>query len=417
MTKAASALPIRPLTPEDWPALRAMDELAFGFGPGQQHDELLELEKELFPWERSLGSFDGDLLVGAVAAFKLRMSVPGAVRPMAGVTWVSVRPSHRRRGLTRAHMERQLRDLYEAGEEAVAGLWSSEPGIYGRYGYGLASNSLGVTIPRPSPLRDIPTDSTLRIRLMPGTEAADVIAPLYEEVAASPAARPGMLARDSKLWWRRHLSDHDRGEGSVLTCLIVERGSDVRGFALYRMRGKWDTFRANGTVEVREVHAAEPAALAMLYDFLLDVALTAETNIWNIPVDDPLLDWLADRRIAQPRLRDTLYLRLLDVGRALAERTYATDIDLVLEVTDEVCPWNHGTWRLQGGPDGASCARTEAAAELAVPVRELGSAYVGAPRFGTSLRAGRIDERKPGAVGAAMVAFGHEVAPFCPYVF
>jgi predicted acetyltransferase len=417
MTTRTSPLPIRQIQPEDWPTLLAMDALAFG---GSPHDDAADIEKELFPWDRSLGSYDGDQLVGAAAAFRLRMAVPGgALRPMAGVTWVSVLPSYRRRGLTRAHMHKQLQDLYEAGDEAVAALWASEPGIYGRFGYGLASSSIGVEVPRPTRLVGTPADPSLRLRLMPAPDSADTVAPLYDELVAAPTVRPGMLTRESKLWWQRVLADRERDHSStsVLTCAVVERGSIVRGYAVYRMRSRWDTFRANGTVEVREIHAAEPAALAMLYEFLLDVDLTAETALWNLPLDDPLLYWMADRRAADPRLRDTLYVRLLDVGRALGERCYAADVDLVFDVQDSVCPWNVGRWRLQGGRDGAACARTQRGADLTLDVRELGAAYLGAPAFGPALLAGYAEELTPDAAARAAVAFGHELAPFCPYIF
>lgn len=417
MTITTSTLPIRQIALDDWPTLLAMDALAFG---GSPHDDLVEVEKELFPWERSLGSYDGDQLVAAAAAYRLRMAVPGGtLRPVAGVTWVSVLPSHRRRGLTRTHMQKQLQDLYEAGDESVAALWASEPGIYGRFGYGLASSSLGVQVPRPSRLVGAPSDPSLRLRLIPAADCADTVAPLYDEVVNAPTARPGMLTRESKPWWRRALADRERdhSSSSVLTCAVVERGAEVRGYAVYRMRSRWDTFRASGSVEVREILAAEPAALATLYEFLLDVDLTNDTAIWNLPLDDPLLYWLADRRAAEPRLRDALYVRLLDVGRALGERTYAADIDLVFDVRDEVCPWNAGRWRLQGGRDGASCTRTEAAADLAVEARELGAGYLGAPAFGPAVLAGRAEELTPGAAARAAVAFGHDLAPFCPYIF
>src|SRR5262245_6750337 len=417
MTTSTSPLPIRRIQPEDWSQLLAMDALAFG---GTPHDDVADVEKELFPWDRSLGSYGGDQLVGAAAAFRLRMAVPGGtLRPMAGVTWVSVLPSYRRRGLTRAHMHKQLQDLYEAGDEAVAALWASEPGIYGRFGYGLASSSLGVEVPRPTRLLGAPADASLRLRLLPAADSADTVAPFYDELVAAPTVRPGMLTRESKLWWQRALADRERDHSStsVLMCAVVERGSAVRSFAVYRMRSRWDTFRANGTVEVREIHAAEPAALAMLYEFLLDVDLTAETAMWNLPLDDPLLSWVADRRAAEPRLRDTLYVRLVDVGRALGERHYATDIDLVFDVRDAVCPWNAGRWRLEGGRDGAACVRTERAADLTLDVRELGAAYLGAPAFGPALLAGHAEELTPDAAARAAVAFGHELAPFCPYIF
>lgn len=416
MTTTTSPLPIRQIRPEDWASLLAMDALAFG---GSPNDEMSEIEKQLFPWDRSLGTYDGDQLVAAAAAYRLQMAVPGGMlRPMAGVTWVSVLASHRRRGLTRANMHKQLRDLYEAGDEAVAALWASEPGIYGRFGYGLASSSIGVQVPRPTRLVGAPADSTLRLRLLPAADSADTLAPFYDELVAAPTVRPGMLTRESKLWWQRSLADRERDRSvSALTCAVVERGSAVRGYAVYRMRSRWDTFRANGTVEVREIHAAEPAALAMLYEFLLDVDLTAETALWNLPLDDPLLYWMADRRAAEPKLRDTLYVRLVDVGRALGERHFATDIDLVFDVRDAICPWNAGRWRLEGGRDGAACARTERAADLTLDVGELGAAYLGAPAFGPALLAGHVEELTPDAAVRAAVAFGHEPAPFCPYIF
>src|SRR5262245_1764736 len=417
MTSTTPPLPIRQIQPEEWPALRAMDALAFGWTP---QDAPTDSDKELFPWDRSLGSYGGDQLAAAAAAFRLRMAVPGGLlRPMAGVTSVSVLASHRRRGLTRANMHKQLADLHETGDEAVAALWASEPGIYGRFGYGLASSSLGVQVPRPTRLVGTPTDSTLRLRLLPAADSADTLAPFYDELVAAPAVRPGMLTRESKLWWQRVLVDRERDHSgtSMLTCAVIERGSAVRGYAVYRMRSRWDTFRANGTVEVREIHAAEPAALAMLYEFLFDVDLTAEATLWNLPLDDPLLYWLADRRAAEPRLRDTLYVRLVDVGRALGERHYATDIDLVFDVRDAVCPWNAGRWRLEGGRDGAACVRTERAADLTLDVRELGAAYLGAPAFGPALLAGHAEELTPDAAARAAVAFGHELAPFCPYIF
>ena len=66
------------------------------------------------------------------------MRVPGAMAAVAGVSLVAVLPSHRRRGILSALMRRLLADVNERGE-AVAALFASESGIYGRYGYGRAS--------------------------------------------------------------------------------------------------------------------------------------------------------------------------------------------------------------------------------------------------------------------------------------
>ena len=68
----------------------------------------------------------------------VRLSVPGRRAPCGGVTVVGVSPTHRRRGVLRAMMDAQLRDIHERGEP-IAALWASEETIYGRFGYGIAA--------------------------------------------------------------------------------------------------------------------------------------------------------------------------------------------------------------------------------------------------------------------------------------
>ena len=60
--------------------------------------------------------------------------MPGATVPAAGVTIVTVHPTHRRRGILSTMMDRQLADLHERGEP-IAVLRASEAAIYGRFGY------------------------------------------------------------------------------------------------------------------------------------------------------------------------------------------------------------------------------------------------------------------------------------------
>src|ERR1700744_1494349 len=67
--------------------------------------------------------------------------------PAAGVTWVSVLPVYRRRGVLTSIMRRQLADVAGRGEP-LAVLWASESAIYSRYGYGRASWYLALSIQR-----------------------------------------------------------------------------------------------------------------------------------------------------------------------------------------------------------------------------------------------------------------------------
>ena len=416
--------PIRVLTDEDWPSILDVDTNAFG---STFETEVLDAERALHEPGRTIGAFDGETMVGLATAFSFDLSVPGSptrLVPAAGISWVGVLPTHRRRGVLRGLMTTQLHDIRERGRESVAILWASEPVIYGRFGYGLASRAFALKVPRsPVALRaDAPTDPALRLRLVPAQDAKEA-ADVY---AAAVRARPGMIARDDR-WTTRATSDHPsmRHGKSALRCVVVEGdGGDggFRGYARYSTKADWTTGSPAGTVDVREVIALDAAALAALYRYLFDLDLMKVVELWNVPVDSPLLHWLNSTRAAAPSWQDSLYVRLVDVGAALSQRTYSTPIDVVLEVADPVCPWNDGAWRLVGGPDGARCERADDAGDqpdLSLSVTDLGAAYLGGTALAELAQAGRVQQHRGGdsALAAVSSAFTTSPQPWCPFIF
>ncbi len=406
-------LPIRPAAPDEFPALSRVIEYAFGEAPDE---ESAAHEKELLEFDRTLSAFDGDAIVASAAAYSYDMTVPGGSVPTAGVTWVSVLPTHRRRGILTALMRRQLDDIRAAGREPIAALWASEPAIYGRFGYGAASGSVSLTIPRSANrLRAVPGADALRVRLVELAESVPLVLPVFDH---ERGRRPGMFALSDKLQQMRiYLPPRDREGVSPLRVVLVEDDEGVRAYARYLTKSHWSSGGPESTVVVREVQGRDAAALATVWAYLLDIDLSAHIEIRNRPVDDPLLGMLVDPRRARPTLGDGLYVRIIDVGAALSARTYATPVDAVLEVRDDFCPWNTGRWRLVGDATGGRCERTEDAADVTLDVREVGATYLG----GTSLHgladAGLVTEHSPGAVRELSAGLRHEPAPWCPIVF
>ena len=146
------------------------------------------------------------------------------------------------------------------------------------------------------------------------------------------------------------------------------------------------------------------------------------------PVDDPLLHLLADPRRVRSRITDALWVRLVDVPGALAQRRYACPVDVVIEVADDGCGWNRGRWRLTtGGPPvpgtgaaagfRAACERTTGPADIVLPVQALGAAYLGGTRLGPMAAAGLVAERRPGALASLSAALSWDPAPWCPMMF
>jgi predicted acetyltransferase len=408
---------IRPLTDADMPALRRIDDVAFGI---TQSDARWAAASPALERDRQVGAFDAAELVGHAAAFTHELTVPGGssagrVVPAAGVTWVMVSPTHRRRGVLRALMHDQLTSLHESGE-AVATLWASEPLIYQRFGYGLASRRLGLVVPRPhAALWGEPADD-VKLTIGAVADLREACVSVYEAVRPD---RPGMVSRSADAWTESSYDDTTPGAGSsVLRCLVARDGAGTPvGYAWYQTKPSWDGGVPGGDVVVHEALACTPAGRRAVLGFLLDVDLMARTQFWNQPVDDTLVWMLADLRRSQPTLVDGLWVRLVRLEEALAERGYSAPVDVVLEVVDSTCPWNEGRWRLSADLDGAEVTRSSDPADLTLDVSELGSAYLGDGTLLPAAEAGRVQEHTPGAARALHRAMRGERAPWCAYIF
>ncbi|MEU8956158.1 GNAT family N-acetyltransferase [Streptomyces sp. NPDC048518] len=405
---------VRVLAEAEWDAWYGTLELAFG-GVAESAEER-ELWRALTERDRSIGVWDGETCVGTAGAFSFRLAVPGgALADTAGVTMVGVAATHRRRGILTSMMRRQLDDVRAAGEP-LAVLTASEPVIYGRFGYGAATQQLKADI-----------DTTrVRLSLPPGTDdvrlryakPADVHAACEALYARVVTARPGMLARRPG-WERLRLLDPpgERNGASPLQCVVAERAGELVGYARFAVKPDWDWKGPKGVVHLHDLEALDPAANAALWQFLFGVDLTTSVLAHSRPVDDAVLQLVSDVRRCDLSVRDALHVRLVEVGAALQTRTYQTPLDVVFEVEDAFCPWNAGRWRLTGDAKGASCERTEDAPDLALSVRELGSAYLGGVSLTSLAAAGRVRELRQGALTEASVAFGSDVAPWLPHGF
>ncbi|GAA2440395.1 GNAT family N-acetyltransferase [Streptomyces macrosporus] len=405
---------LRVLRRDEWDAWYANLELAFG-GVADSPEERA-LWRDLTEFDRMIAAWEDGGIVGTAGSFPFGLSVPGgAIVPAAGVTAVSVAATHRRRGILRAMMRRQLDDVRAAGEP-LAVLVASEPAIYGRFGYGIASRQLYAEI----------DTARVGLRVPPGTDGvrlrrADPVAALEEceaLYAHRVTSRPGMLRRLPG-WERLGVLDPagERDGASPLQCVLAESGGELLGYARYSVKPEWDLSGPRGTVVLRDLEALSPAAYAALWRFLFEIDLTSTVRAKTRPVDDPLLHMVTDPRRCGLRIRDSLHLRPVEVGAALAARTYTAPVDVVLEVEDAFCPWNTGRWRLTGDASGASCVRTDDEADLALTVRELGAAYLGGESLAALAGAGRVRELRPGALAEAASAFSSPVAPWLPHGF
>ena len=419
---SSSPYPVRPIDEHEIDDFIRVDQHAFNTSPWSDDDRRVALDR--FEFDRTLAAFDDTTPVGVTMCYSFQLSVPGLqMLPAAGVTFVAVMPTYRRQGVLSSLMRRQLADVRDRGEP-LAILWASEAVIYGRYGYGRASWHLDFTLHRGEgglASTGPGAPDGLRLRIVEPETALPELAKVYDAVLAS---RPGMFGRNDA-WWRSAIFDpaERRHGASPLRCLLAEDASGPRGYALYAGVDTWTGFLPENVLTVHELMAADPAASAALCTDLLSRDLTTEFRLPHRPVDDPLLYQLADPRRTRPKLNDNLWVRIVDLPRALAGRRYSCPVDVVLEVRDEILPANAGRWRLSttteapGGGLAASCVPASSPADLALDVSQLGAAYLGGTRLGALAGSGLVTELRPGVTRQLSAALTWDPAPWCPTVF
>ncbi|MFG2721872.1 GNAT family N-acetyltransferase [Streptomyces sp. NPDC048416] len=393
-----------------------MSELQFRDVPESDVDRALELwwlvyhdrpdEPEKRAYHRAMvlgcdriGAYDGDALVGFLVAHRFTLSVPGGELPCPGLTFVSVAPTHRRRGVLSGMIAEVFRRCAEHGRP-IAALWATEAAIYGRFGFGAGTYGTSVEIDstRPLALRVDPDPRALR--LIDPDDAPAELGPCYE---ATRGRRAGRIARDAARWrgeWLPETDEDDEELGPPRVVGLGATGEPLAGYAVYRTRREDDPAKP-GTVQVAELVAGSPAGEAALWNYLAGIDLTGTVRAWGLAPDDPLLLFATDRdQVRVTAQFPALWIRLVDVAAALTARSWAAEVFLVLEVRDDRVPANAGRFRLTASPHGCTYEPTPAAPDLTFDVRDLAACYLGGSEVRRLVRAGLVTEHTPDAAAA-----------------
>jgi predicted acetyltransferase len=397
------------LTAADQDAFEAACHLAFH---EVAHPEDIAMDQRVTDPARTLAIREGGEIVATSAILGRELTIPGGTLPMAGVSAVGVLPGHTRRGHLGKLMRRMLDDAYEAGEP-VAALWASEGAIYGRFGFGPATRSMRYSLPldRIALRRDAVLPDA-RPRVSSPADALTSMRLVYDRVRPR---RPGFLGRPGAWWDRRvHDPEHRRdGTGPLQAAVQAGLDGEPAGYALYAVKMSWDDRGPSGNLLLKELVADTPEAVAGLWRFLLGLDLV-RTLRWRLAPDhDALVHLVVSNDAVDRNAGDGLFVRLVDADAALAARTYATPVDLALEVDDPFCPWNTGRHHLRDG----SCEPTDAPADLALGAEALGAIYLGGTPLTALAAAGRVQELRAGALAEAATAFRGTVEPWCPEIF
>ncbi len=361
---------------------------------------------------------------GVYGVYPLELAVPGEddeprLLPCAGLTWVGVHPDHRRRGVLTAMIRHHLERVHETPGTSISALHASEPAIYGRYGYGLASLELTTTLSRGTTLtapglEDAASAVTTQVGTVTDAGVPQRMRDCHRATVETGAV-VGAVGYYEQLCQQFPERTRDREPWRVL--FARRDGRDV-GFAMFRREQKWVDSRPAGRLEAFAV-IGEPAARLALLRRLVDFDLVATVSVRTVGLDDPLLHWAGGpRATAGVATYDSLWVRLVDLPEALIARAWNAACDVVVDVADTHAPWNEGRWRIHADASGAAeVERTTADADLRLTADALGSAYLGGGNLAVLARTGHLTEARPGAARDLWRALRTDAAPAASVMF
>lgn len=328
----------------------------------------------------------------------------GTLLDLHMITDVTVAPTHRRRGLLQRLMTEDLADAAARGLP-LAALTVSEGGIYGRFGFGVATRMRRVEVdlgPRFA-LRHLEDAGSLE--LLEPAQAYPEADRVWREVLAATrgqVARPAFYEMIGTAAF-----DWDSGGADRATRVALHRDAEGRvdGYVRYRVKQERD-----GLVQVRDLQSLTPTAYLRLWRFVADLDLVALAEA-VLRLDDPLEAALVDpRAVTTTGLRDFLWLRVLDPVAALEARPWAGEGRVVLEVADRH-GWAAGRFAVEAEGGRAVVARTDAPADVHLDAETLGALYLGDRAVATHAAAGRVTG--PGLARFAALADHAGPAPHC----
>ena len=392
---------IRNILPEDYKMFRTASSLGFGLNWDAE-----KLEPPMPDLDRAIAAYDDSNIVGTAHAFTTKMNIPGGILNCAAVDYVAVLPTHRRRGTLTKLMKEQLADIYERGE-TIAALHTSESLIYGRFGYGIGTydENWEIDTRHSDYKRSIDYDGSFEFENP--SLVKESMPSIYE---TSMRNRPGSILPTSDRWERMAV-DTKVSNGNL------QQYFHVKYLSLGKHKGYVRYSIAKDVVTVVELMASNLQAHAALWRFCFDIDLIWKVKASRRPTDDPLLFMLTDPRRLTRNVKDSLWIRLIDVQKALESRSYNVTGTLVFKINDAFCSWNDEVFELEIQSGGVHCSVSKKSPDLVVDVSDFASTYLGTIGFSKLKNSGRLEEHTQGSVKLADQMFNSELSPWCPYSF
>ena len=237
-------------------------------------------------------------------------------------------------------------------EQPFAILWASMGAIYQRFGYGLASDGIDYHFdPRMAALQES-SEAPGQVTVMTPEDGYAIAKTVYIEQATP---RNLFIHRARALWQVGTLRG-PKEKGPVRVAIYRNADGEPRGHIVYQVsHGHFDTPGPDQVMQVRDFVYLHLEAWRALWEYIRKHDLVRRVDMTVAP-DDPAPDLLLEPRALATTVKDAIWMRVIDVEKALVARPYGERGELTIEVTgDTMCEWNSGRWLLGRTASPATC--------------------------------------------------------------
>jgi len=362
--------------------------------------------KNLIESDRALSIYDSGQIVGTIHTELSTINVPGNILQTAILAYVTTQPTHRRRGMLTKLITYQLSSLYEEGIP-LSNLFASESLIYGRFGYGIATQREDWTIERPHTGFIDNRSYNGQVEFVDSEHMRTEFPSIYDEAVKG---RPGIVHRPNKHWDLLAMDPEERRKGYGKFFFVEYKSQNVpKGYVMYRIKGN--------NLRVRELMSTDHESYSALWQYCFGVDLIATFEAKDRVGDDSLPWLLIDPRKLRRSVQDGMWLRIIDTTQVLENRSYNCDGNLTLRILDKLCPWNEKTLKLTSDNGGTICKESNESPDLTLTAGTLGSAYLGGVGFTNLGKMGLVEEHTFGKLKVAEDMFYNSLAPWSPDTF
>lgn len=336
---------IRKITEAERPTVARLHRYAFG-------GWVDEVSEESAGWtepDETFGLFDQGKLVSTMAVIHFLQSLRGVLKGMGGIAAVASYPEGRRHGHIRELFREAFREMREENLP-VSMLSAFKRSYYARFGYVTADCSplVRTSMRSLASAMDVKSEVDWEFERVRAVDAKEVFLRFVQEVG--PSRYHGFVVKSDitdRVW---------KGRNANALVLLVRAQGELQALARYRIKLAPAEDEPVQSIVVHEMYWRSLDARDALFSYFARHADQMSTITFYVPFGASFEQWFPDAPW-DIRLWETWMVRVVDVERALQGLPATPSASIVVEVSDDFCDWNNGTYKLKAEGGGIQVKR------------------------------------------------------------